>query len=89
MKLNAKHLTNQKMFPQFVPLRFPDRYVDCPNASPSPANSVCSPTVGLDDSDRRPLARAELASMARLRDVEREDWFVDAELLAAFPNANP
>jgi len=86
MKLHAKFLNAQNFFPQFVPLRFPDQYADCPDPSTSPANSVCPPLSGSNDSDGNPLACAGRASLARLRDTDREAWFVDddASLHAAY-----
>ena len=79
MNLNVKDLEQN--------LYLPFDYDDCAvnrillgtNTRPGPSNAVQLAACGQDDGTSGPLADAERASLSRLRDKDRADWFVDDE----------
>jgi hypothetical protein len=91
MSLDVKDLDQNLLLPFSYCDSAVNRILLSTDTSPGPSNTVQLAAYGLDDGGSRPLASPERSSLARLRDTNREAWFVDDETLAraARPNAAP
>lgn len=99
--MSRKHATppNQTVFSFAHHARLASRHRDGADASPSGKPPIFDPSGRFDDGDGDHLADARRASLARLRDTDREDWFsldefeqsiadADADAFAPGPNSS-
>lgn len=87
---DAKFLTNQAVLPFYSVLVFPGRDRELPDAGNRRVTAVRHSPDERDERPGRNLAAAARASLSRLRNTGREDWFLDYEpdVDAAGPNAD-